>query len=410
MLVLLAVQLISCRKEEPPVVPPSDPPSPDTNWVTMPQVDLPWPGLANSVWPMFLHDPQHTGRSPHHGPQVGRVEWLFDAGHLIYSSPAIDQDESVYFSSLAGSAFRVSASGGLLWQSLAGRGESSPTIGHDGTVYLFGAASTAGTTALLAFDRDGAVKWEYGIGPSVSLCSPSISKDGQTIYLAARDLYAIATNGTLRWRLEKDSTEDGFRYSPAVSPDGATLYVPGYRTLYAVDTSGIVRWKFAHSPPVSTPAVDNDGNIYIGAGSQYVYSLSSAGGVRWVSIGISWGQLDAGPVIGCDGTTYITGRALHALDYAGKLKWKYALSELSQSIPAIDSAGTIYLGTNTTRAPSDTVNFLALNPNGTLKFQMCLRSPDGTIPDISSRPAIGVQRTIYVGSDYPHGFQLFKIR
>jgi len=60
-------------------------------------VDVPWPGLANSPWPMFLHDPQHTGRSPYRGPQEGKVEWLFDAGIWVYSSPVIDLDGSIYF-------------------------------------------------------------------------------------------------------------------------------------------------------------------------------------------------------------------------------------------------------------------------------------------------------------------------
>ena len=32
------------------------------------QVDIPWPSLADTPWPMFHHDPQSTGRSKYAGP------------------------------------------------------------------------------------------------------------------------------------------------------------------------------------------------------------------------------------------------------------------------------------------------------------------------------------------------------
>ena len=82
----------------------------------------------------------------------------------------------------------------------------------------------------------------------------------------------------------------------------------------------------------------------------------------------------------------------------------------SQCVPATDFDGTIYFGKGTSRTPDDSLNFFALNPNGTLKFAMCLKSPDGSIPDIDSPPSIGADGSVYVGSDYPHGTQLYKIK
>jgi outer membrane protein assembly factor BamB len=155
--------------------------------------------------------------------------------------------------------------------------------------------------------------------------------------------------------------------------------------------------------------VDNDGNIYVGVIPDNVYSFDPLGNVRWSRSGIFWGPEDPGPVIGRDGTIYITGNALYALDYAGKLKWKLDLR--SQCVPAIDIDGTIYFGRNTDKYTlADSINFMAVNPNGTVRFEMSLKSPDGTIPDIDSRPAISSDGKIYVGSDYPHGFHLYKIK
>lgn len=417
---LIVVGLVAlwsgCKKAEPPPTAPSTPPPPvDTNWVTHPQIDIPWPGLANSPWPMFCHDPQHTGRSPYRGPQEGKVEWLFNAGFLVYSSPAIDQDGTVYFGCDSRYFFAVTSSGSEKWQSLGGGSDSSPLISSDGSIYCYGGGASQVYTYVYSYDRNGNLNWQYIVDDFESLSALAISQDGQTIYIAATHLFALGKDGSLRWKVLPDST-DRCHYSLAISPDGATLYVPGYKALYAIDTSGTLKWKFqgpAADPhgPTSNPAVDNDGSIYVGVTGGQVYSLDPSGSVRWQRSGIVWGPEDPGPVIGRDGTIYITGRALYAMDYAGTLKWKVNMSIWSQCVPAIDIDGTLYFGRSTDKSnPADSINFMAVNPNGTVRFQMSLRSPDGTIPDIDSRPAISADGKIYVGSDYPHGFHLYKIK
>ena len=418
LVVFLLASLMSCKKSEPTAAElPVDTSVVlvDTNWIYQTQFDVPWPGLANSPWPMILHDPQHTGRSPYRGPQEGKVEWLFDAGYYVYSSPVIDLDGSVYFGVMLRKYFYgITPSGSQKWRSLGGGADGSPLIANDGSIYIFGSGALQPNTALLSYDRNGNLNWEYVVGPQTSLCSPVISRDGDIIYLAAKYLHAIRRDGTLYWKqLPFDSAGQGYQgycYSAAMSPDGSTLYVPAFQGLYAVDTSGTVKWKFG-GDAASNPAVDNDGNIYFGQSSGHLYSLNPSGTIRWMLSDIDWGPMDPGPVIGRDGTIYITGRALYAVDYAGKLKWKYRFPKLnSQCTPAIDSAGTIYLGRNTYRTVADSINFLAVNANGTLKFELSMRSPDGSVPDIDSRPAIGADGRIYVGSDQPRGFHVYKIK
>ena len=61
--------------------------------------------LADSPWPMFAHDPQHTGQSDYAGPQEGVLKWVFSFRTSVGTSPL------------------------------------TPTIGGDGTIYVYDSAS-----------------------------------------------------------------------------------------------------------------------------------------------------------------------------------------------------------------------------------------------------------------------------
>ena len=47
-------------------------------------------GVFESPWPMFRHDPQHTGRSPYLGAQEAKLKWKYMAeGPVHFNSPVI---------------------------------------------------------------------------------------------------------------------------------------------------------------------------------------------------------------------------------------------------------------------------------------------------------------------------------
>ncbi len=79
--ILFLSLLLNCKNKSPTETPP------DNN--IHPQVDIPWPSLGDSQWPMHHHDPQSTGRSPFVGPQQGEVAWKFSVDGPVGTSVAI---------------------------------------------------------------------------------------------------------------------------------------------------------------------------------------------------------------------------------------------------------------------------------------------------------------------------------
>ena len=78
------------------------------------------------------------------------------------------------------------------------------------------------------------LEWKFATGGGV-VSSPALSPDGSTVYVGSWDdnLYAVhAANGTEAWKF---ATGGWVRSSPALSPDGATVYVGSEDgNLYAV--------------------------------------------------------------------------------------------------------------------------------------------------------------------------------
>ncbi len=372
------------------------------------QVNIPWPGLASSPWPARNHDPQHTGRSEYRGPQSGRMGWLYDAGSPLYASPVLGSNGTIYFGGFnSGDVIALTPTGSEFWKSSPGGSDGSFIVGNDGTIYC--SAMSPDGARLFAYNPSGSLKWSLPVADRGGFApyTPTISKDGETIYVPHGILYAVSKTGTLRWKFVPDSTDQVGLY-PSMSPDGATLYAEGQGALYALDTSGTLKWRI--TPRTSEVALDNAGNLYFTQGPSDLVSATPQGKERWRVSGLTNGEYQAGPAIGWDGTIYLAGRSLWAVSAEGAVKWEVPLPEFSQAVPAIDRDGTIYVGRCTLRSTADSLNFLAVNPNGTIKFQVCLRGSDGKVPDIDSNPAISGTGSIYVGSDRPSSRWFFEVK
>lgn len=255
----------------------------------------------------------------------------------------------------------------------------TPSIGVDGTIYV-----QDSTSSLYAINTDGILKWKYDLNVTspVGQTAPAIGADG-TIYIGALALYAINPDGTLKWSSYPTSNINELlsiyyiRTSPAIAPDGTiyfgatgvfadagTPYITGGALIVAVNPDGTMKWKkiLENTNAIfSSPAINNDGTIYFGAETS-------------------------------NDSNYV-----YAMNPDGTQKWRYEITGGGsfRSSPTISPDGTVYIG----KKASDSVNgaLLALNPNGTLKWKYVV--PQGPGADIYCSPAIGADGMVYVGAE-----------
>ena len=355
-----------------------------------------WPSAApvsaDSPWPMFHHDLQHTGRSLYSGSADPHLKWNCDVGGKIQSAPTIGADGTIYVGSYDKNLYAINRNGTLKWTYTTGVGingegiRSSVAIGKDSTVYV---GSADGKLYALN-SHDGTLKWQYETGRAI-LSSPAIGPDG-TIYVGAYDnkLYAIKTDGSYKWSF----LTGGFIYSsPAIGGDG-TIYVGSYdKNLYAINPGGSLKWRYMTGDLIdSSPAIGADGTVYVGSFDHKLYAINAYDGSRKWSF-TTGDTIYSSPAIGADGTIYMgsfdgTLYAIHVID--GSPKWKCPIgSPIWYTSPAVGADGTIYVG-------SVNGKFYAINPdNGSLKWSLLI----GDSIRFSS-PAIGADGTIYVGAEY----------
>ncbi len=278
----------------------------------------------------------------------------------------------------------------------------------------------------------GQVKWTYTI-PSqgtnyfMILSSPAIGPDG-TAYVGADDgnLYAIKSNGTLKWTLATDGYVSS---SPAIaSYPSLTIYVgsendaQGTGTLYAVDPSVCTtttcspKWTVTFGAPiVSAPAVGPDGTVYVSCVDGSIHAVDPSNGhAKWnysTATGTSGALFASSPAIGENGATLFVGGIdgnLYAINTSnGSLKWTFLTNNVGYPVtssPAIDSHGTVYVSV-------DDGYLYAIKPaviGATLKWRARI-TDDGYGAPVTglacynswlcllSSPAIGPDGAIYVG-------------
>jgi outer membrane protein assembly factor BamB len=201
----------------------------------------------------------------------------------------------------------------------------------------------------------GTVKWSFQTGgpTGVEGSLPAVSKDGATIFVGSNDkkVYALdAVTGAKKWEF---ATGSWVYSSPAVSNDGATIFVGSDdNKVYALDAvTGAKKWEFATGNQVrSSPAVSNDGaTIFVGSRDTKVYALDAmTGAKKWEFATGSW-VWSSSPAVSKDGTTIFVGsfdKNVYALDtVTGAKKWQFTTGDFVYSSPAVSNDGTtIFVG------------------------------------------------------------------
>jgi len=260
----------------------------------------------------------------------GKQEWTFQTGKPLRMRQG--DGSWLYFSSVSG-----------------------PAVAEDGTVYI-----GSGEGKLYAVSPEGAKKWETG-GVSAPINSMPSVGPGKDIYFTSGDgfLRASTSGGRIRWeyRIERrkparpnlPATSDywGFRGVPAVSYEGV-IYVSSWSegTVYAIDPRGRLLWS-TRLPMVGRNqrgagelALADDGTVYVGG--KGLFALDSQGRKKW-SFGEELGRLSP-PIVDVDSTVYFRrdrDKTLYAISSTGKEKWTVDARRIR---PAAYFGATLALG------------------------------------------------------------------
>ncbi len=355
--------------------------------------------LADSPWPMFNQNQDHTSVSPYSTKGVdGTVEWRFGTNSYVYSSPAIGEDGTIYVGSQDTNLYAVNPNGTKKWNfTTNGHVYSSPSVGSDGMVYV-----GSKDHRLYAIYPNGSQKWNISTGDEISYSSPSIGVDG-TIYIGSvnttkQNFFAINPNGTKKWGLK---TQGPVISSPAVDENG-TIYIGSGQKMYAINPGGSIKWSYQTGDLIiASPVIGPKGRLYVGSLDGNIYALNKEGDWIWnyKFSGDIAGEILSTPAITDDGTIYVgtdqgsTGGYLVALSQEGgtrSVKWSLHREGLDMfPSPSVSADGTIYMGGSGCGCVDTDYEFFAVTPEGDIKWEERTTT--------SSSPAIGWDGTVYVG-------------
>lgn len=385
--------------------------------------------LADSPSPTLKANLKRTGLSPYTTDiEKPYLKWKFDTGNGVESAPAIGKDGTIYTGSFSDNFYALNPDGKIKWkfEEKGTHFRSSPTISDDGTIYVIAAADLRplynpalddyddmfGIPKLYALDSDGKIKWKFVLGGLASgvLYSPAIAKDG-TIYcisggakkggttddpdiLRGDSFWAINPDGKEKWRFK---TGDAMYSGPAIADDGTIYFGCTDGNAYALNPDGTEKWRFNTGEDAkqrgdsfnAVPSIAEDGTVYFGGYDENLYALSPDGKVKWKFK--MQEKIEATPSIGADGTIYAGAYS------PGRDKYLYALTPEGKEIWRFETGQGVY------GAPAIDANGIlyfgsydgylySLNPDGSERWRF--KSGGG----ITMPPAIGSDGTVYFGS------------
>ena len=223
-------------------------------------------------WPMFHHDPPHTGYSTSTAPNTNQTLWNYTTGNSIKrSSPAVSGG-IVYVGSYDKKVYALNASSGtLMWSYTTGSYVLSSPAVASGKVYV--GSYDKKVYCLNAYT--GAFIWSYTTGDVVE-SSPAVA-DGK-VYVGSYDkkVYCLnASTGAFIWSY---STGDWVICSPAVA--GGIVFIGSYnKKVYALNaSSGALMWSYTTGDAIVSSPTVSSGMVYIGSMDYKVYCLNASSG------------------------------------------------------------------------------------------------------------------------------------
>lgn len=251
---------------------------------------------AFSASPALLHGPSHYGASSAAGPRTAHVRWQRSLGAPIVPGPVVTRDGIAY----------VGADNGVLHAIVVATGKDRWQFNGDGS---------------------------YGIDLSTA---PLVLSSGEVLWPGPRHrLFALASNGTLRWTLSGDAD----LLTPVLDPRSGLLIVAdqsgrisGYRLSAGAGAPRRVWSRSLASASYGNPAVAADGTIYETAGDA-LFALTAEGRVRWTVTTLE--QIEVSPAVAVNGIVVFgsNDRYEWGVNPNGRVRWREKIGNYTYSSP-----------------------------------------------------------------------------
>lgn len=267
---------------------------------------------------------------------------------------------------------------------------SSPAIGADGTIYI-GSGDWWGDqwaeAKRMGIDFENVVKRRF----------------------SDRRLYAINSDGTLKWTFvveETDTHRTSIFACPAIGADGTIYFGCLNGIFYAVKDEGnkakeLWRYEVKGEPLATAPthyqefwgsaAIAEDGTIYVGNNDYNVYAFRPDGSIKWKYK--TGNEVYQSVTIGGKGTVYIASedRNIYALNpNDGTKRWSWRPESGIPFTASVTEDETIVFGL------SGRDRIIALDGNtGEMKWE-CILDGRGETDGTCTDPVIGPDGTIYM--------------
>ncbi len=289
-------------------------------------------------WPMYHHDPMHTGYSTSAAPNTNEILWTHRLADWVRSSPAV-YDGLVYIGSDDNKIYALNATTGQEVWNYTTNGDivSSPTVTQN-RVYI---GSTDNNLYCLDAGT-GDLVWTYTTGGDIQ-SSPCVT-EGKVLF-GSDDCKIYALDAIVGSHLWNFSTGDYVWSSPTVSSN-RVFVGSADRNLYALDLySGSLIWNYTTITSILTSPAVMDGRVFI-ASSSKVYCLNETDGdLIWSYT--TGGSIYSSPAI--FGSNIFIGSDDHKM-YCfnatdGHQQWNFTTGKPIHSSPAI-ADGKVFFGSD----------------------------------------------------------------
>jgi outer membrane protein assembly factor BamB len=281
----------------------------------------------------------------------------------ILSSPAIGDNDWLYFGSDDGFVYAVTSSDcSLAWKyPTAGPVRASPLLGLNGMVFIQTNGSSLGGLLIAFNGTTGCVIWNYSYVPPTETYDTIAM--GNDLLVLIDGASSIITFDPMTGTVLKQVSPNGFGTPLALAVSDSVAFI-GFNT--------------SADKPVAFAVWDFTVGALLGS--------SNTMSAQRIALGVSGKEIFA-----AKGDTLY---ALKAQDVAFTVLWSFKTGGTILSTPAVDALNFVYFGSNDG-------NVYAVNgTSGVLTWQLAAYG------SVQSSPAIGVDNLLYIGSNSNYLFQI----